>query len=158
MLAAVAGHQRRRRAGPPTAAASLDVSVVSRPVVAVVGRGYYGSVEISRRSGESYGRVINLGRLGPIAPGVLTSTILGDPAAVQTTTGIEVFVRGTDNRRRGLVEHPRGLRIRGNLPDVLKAAFGHGRLRAARFARRARLPTPMTTSPEHNDRSRNDGR
>ena len=74
------------------------------------------------------------------------------------TTGIEVFVRGTDDRRRGLVEHPWGLRIRGNLPDVLKAAFGPGRLRAARFARRARLPTPMTTSPEHNDRSRNDGR
>ena len=98
------------------AAAPADsLSLFSRPVVAVVGRGYYGSVEISRRSGESYGRVINLGRLGPIAPGVLTSTILGDPAAVQTTTGIEVFVRGTDNRRRGLVEHPRGLRIRGTL-------------------------------------------
>jgi hypothetical protein len=69
----------------------------SRPVVAVVGRGYYGSVEVIRRSGDNYAPSVNLGRLR--LPGVSTSlTILGDPGAVQTTAGIEVFVRGADNR------------------------------------------------------------
>ena len=68
-------------------------------VVAVVARGYYGSVEVGRRSGDNYGPFVNLGRLRLIDPGVPTSlTILGDPAAVQTTAGIEVFVRGADNR------------------------------------------------------------
>ena len=67
-------------------------------VVAVAARGYYGSVEVSRRSGvDNYGSFVNLGRLR--LPGVSTSlTILGDPGAVETTAGIEVFVRGADNR------------------------------------------------------------
>lgn len=75
----------------------------SSRVVAVAARGYYGgSVEVSRRTGtDNYGPFVNLGRLRPIGspePTAFTNTILGDPAAVQTTAGIEVFVRGTDNR------------------------------------------------------------
>jgi hypothetical protein len=43
----------------------------------------------------------------------------------------------------------------GDVPYMLKAAFGRGRLRAARFARRARRPTPRT--PVHADVDQLDG-
>jgi hypothetical protein len=65
-------------------------STTSFPEVeAVVARGADDSVVISRRNpaDNSYRPLFSVG-----------GTILGDPAAVATNAGIEVFVRGTDNR------------------------------------------------------------